>query len=77
MVDHTIPVNRGGSFWDIRNHQGLKKKCHDRKSGREAHGIIETWVDTKYGKIPARMTHLPMVLGNQSTARRKPPEEKT
>lgn len=67
VVDHIIPFNRGGSFWDTRNHQGLANICHNRKSGRERHGKIERYINTKYGKIPERRQHLPLVLGNQSS----------
>lgn len=65
-MDHIIPHNRGGSFWDTRNHQGLATKCHNRKSGRERHGKIEEFVETKYGRIPTRRAHLRPHLGNQS-----------
>lgn len=34
-VDHIIPVNFGGSFWDIRNHVVLCHKCHNKKTGKE------------------------------------------
>ena len=32
VVDHIIPVSRGGSFWDSDNHQALCKQCHDMKT---------------------------------------------
>jgi len=35
VVDHIIPVNRGGSFWDPDNHQLMCKSCHDRKTAKE------------------------------------------
>ena len=36
VVDHTIPINQGGSVWDERNHQTLcKHPCHDKKSGKD------------------------------------------
>jgi 5-methylcytosine-specific restriction protein A len=37
VVDHILPVIHGGEFWDLSNWQPLCKKCHDRKSAREAH----------------------------------------
>ena len=35
--DHITPITQGGDVWDTRNIQSLCKRCHDRKSGREAH----------------------------------------
>lgn len=53
VTDHIIPVNQGGSFWDVRNHRTLSHKEHNKKSGLEAHGIIEAWVYNDDGdKIP-------------------------
>lgn len=37
-VDHIIPVEDGGDFWDTANHQPLCNSCHARKSARE--GVI-------------------------------------
>ena len=37
VIDHVVPVNQGGEFWDVTNWQPLCKQCHDIKSGREAH----------------------------------------
>lgn len=37
VVDHIKPINEGGARYDFRNLQGLCDKCHNRKSGREAH----------------------------------------
>jgi len=37
VVDHILPVRHGGEFWDIQNWQALCRRCHDSKSGREAH----------------------------------------
>lgn len=67
MVDHVIPVTRGGSFNDARNHQPLANVCHNRKNGRERHGKIEPYINTKYGRIPERRAHLPVQLFNQSS----------
>lgn len=66
VTDHIIPYSRGGSFWDVRNHQPMASVCHNRKSGREAHGKIEEFVGTRHGKIPLRNAKLPAELGNQS-----------
>lgn len=35
VVDHIIPVNEGGSFWDARNHQVINKWSHNKKSASE------------------------------------------
>lgn len=37
VVDHITPINEGGERYDFSNLQGLCDKCHNRKSGREAH----------------------------------------
>lgn len=37
IVDHIIPVSKGGSIYDTRNLQPLCDSCHARKSGKEAH----------------------------------------
>lgn len=37
VVDHIKPINEGGLMYDYTNLQGLCDKCHNRKSGREAH----------------------------------------
>ena len=34
-VDHIIPVNDGGSFWDENNHQPLCQSHHNAKTARE------------------------------------------
>jgi 5-methylcytosine-specific restriction protein A len=41
VVDHIVPVNQGGDFWDSRNHQALCHKCHNRKSQGERYGVIK------------------------------------
>ena len=42
VVDHIKPINEGGARYDFRNLQGLCDKCHNKKSGREAHkrGVV-------------------------------------
>lgn len=37
VVDHIRPINEGGDKFDFDNLQGLCDKCHNKKSGREAH----------------------------------------
>jgi 5-methylcytosine-specific restriction protein A len=34
--DHIVPINKGGERLKESNIQGLCKKCHDSKSGRES-----------------------------------------
>ena len=36
-IDHILPVKQGGAFLDRDNLQGLCKRCHHIKSGKEAH----------------------------------------
>lgn len=35
VADHTIPVTRGGDFWDEQYIQAMNKSCHQRKSQSE------------------------------------------
>lgn len=37
VVDHIVPINRGGAKLDIANLQSLCHPCHNRKSGLESH----------------------------------------
>ena len=37
VVDHVTPVRLGGEFWQPTNHQAMCARCHNSKSGREAH----------------------------------------
>ena len=37
VVDHIIPIRMGGEPLDWDNLQSLCHKCHNKKSGREAH----------------------------------------
>ncbi len=39
VVDHILPINEGGARFDFANLQGLCDKCHNKKSGREAHKV--------------------------------------
>lgn len=41
VTDHIERVNLGGDVYDERNLQPLCKSCHNKKSGREAHGYSE------------------------------------
>ena len=36
MVDHIVPINKGGEPLDISNLQSLCNRCHNQKSGRES-----------------------------------------
>lgn len=36
-VDHIIPINKGGDPWAETNFQAMNHRCHNKKSGREAH----------------------------------------
>lgn len=37
VTDHIVPVNQCGGMWAWDNLQSLCHKCHNKKSGREAH----------------------------------------
>lgn len=37
MVDHIKPISEGGAMLDMENLQSLCNRCHNIKSGREAH----------------------------------------
>lgn len=39
VTDHVVRVEDGGSFEDPRNHRALCDDCHNRKRGKEAHGL--------------------------------------
>lgn len=39
VVDHIIPMRRGGDAWDEANLQGCCKACHDAKTSKEDSGI--------------------------------------
>jgi len=39
VVDHIIPINKGGGPLDINNLQSLCEKCHNSKSSRESRGM--------------------------------------
>lgn len=38
VVDHIVPISKGGAKLDIENLQSLCNPCHNSKSGKEAHG---------------------------------------
>lgn len=40
VVDHIIPISKGGAAKDERNYQSLCKYHHDVKRGKERHGFI-------------------------------------
>lgn len=35
IVDHIVPINRGGASLDIENLQSLCNACHNRKSAKD------------------------------------------
>jgi 5-methylcytosine-specific restriction protein A len=35
VVDHIVPISKGGSPWSFSNFQSLCKSCHDSKSAKE------------------------------------------
>lgn len=35
VIDHIVPMSRGGIFWDENNHQPMCKSCHDRKTAKK------------------------------------------
>lgn len=37
VVDHIVSVRSGGDPWSLSNLQSMCSRCHDSKSGREAH----------------------------------------
>lgn len=39
VVDHIVPVNKGGDFWDAANHQALCASCHGVKTATEDGGF--------------------------------------
>lgn len=41
VVDHIIPVSKGGDFWDPDNHQALCKGCNSRKAHKKT--LIERY----------------------------------
>jgi len=66
ILDHAVPINMGGAIWDRRNWQKICDPHHNQKRGREAHGIVEEWVETAHGRIPKRNEHLPPDIAGQS-----------
>lgn len=56
MTDHVIPIEYGGARYDWRNFQAINKRvCHQKKRGKERHGIIEPSIRTPNGLIPRRI----------------------
>jgi 5-methylcytosine-specific restriction protein A len=37
VVDHKRRINEGGDPWNENNFQAMNSRCHNRKSGKEAH----------------------------------------
>lgn len=54
VVDHKIPVNEGGSFWDERNHWVINKWYHSKKTAVEQRGqlMFEWELNIDGEKIP-------------------------
>ena len=44
VVDHIIPVNEGGSFWDARNHQVISIWQHAKKTNAEKSGSKAAYI---------------------------------
>ena len=40
VTDHIIPINSGGSLWDLRNIQGLCKRHDNIKRSKESRGVV-------------------------------------
>lgn len=38
VVDHIVPINKGGAPLDVNNLQSLCEKCHNKKSSNESRG---------------------------------------
>ncbi len=66
VLDHIIPITKGGSIWDRRNHQKLCDRHHNIKRGREAHGQEEASIGTSTGRIPLRHKDMPSHIEGES-----------
>lgn len=54
-VDHTIPIEHGGSFEDERNLSPLHVSCHNSKTAQEKSNPVYKWkLNDKGEKIPIR-----------------------
>lgn len=69
ILDHIYPVNEGGSFWDVRNHQILHKLTHGQKTAKERGGCKTPFVlNTDGEKIPAnRVEATTILIGTYTT----------
>ncbi len=55
VVDHIIPINKGGAPYNEKNFMPMTKKVHDIKSAFESHhGILVPCIETSEGLIPKR-----------------------
>jgi len=36
VVDHILPVRKGGDIWDEKNLQAMCKRCHNSKTAKES-----------------------------------------
>lgn len=51
LMDHIIPVNRGGAIWDGRNHASCCDLCHNIKRQKEGRGIILPHMTNEIGEL--------------------------
>lgn len=50
VIDHIVPINKGGARLDPSNLQNLCAQCHQRKRGKERHGLtLNKQEETKHG----------------------------
>jgi 5-methylcytosine-specific restriction endonuclease McrA len=51
VTDHIVPISKGGSFRDEKNHMALCDKCHNVKRQKESNGIICEYVENVKGEL--------------------------
>lgn len=54
MVDHVVPISRGGAKLDERNAQTMCWRCHNRKTGGERSGAIDGGQGWSKSPCPSR-----------------------
>lgn len=54
VVDHIIAISAGGARLSEENFMPMCDKCHNKKSGHEAHGFIPDGRDTCHGMVPTK-----------------------
>ena len=52
VVDHIVPINKGGSIWDAANHMGMCQRYHNKKRGLETHGYVVQTTQGEGGLVP-------------------------